>query len=114
MSVLSIKSQLSSLKAEHASSSGTISNLEATVRDKDKHIAMLQDQRQRSGAESEEELTRVKRSHDKLEARVTSLREQLSEKEVEPLFLCGIDVCKQLEISLRGNVMLVVCVVRPF
>ncbi|XP_029203230.2 LOW QUALITY PROTEIN: ELKS/Rab6-interacting/CAST family member 1-like [Acropora millepora] len=83
LSVLSVKSQLSSLKAEHAGSFDTISNLEATVRDKDKHIEMLQDQRQRNGAESEEELTRVKRSHDKLEARVTSLREQLSEKEVE-------------------------------
>ena len=88
LSVLSVKSQLSSLKAEHAGSFDTISNLEATVRDKDKHIEMLQDQRQRNGAESEEELTRVKRSHDKLEARVTSLREQLSEKEVKPLSLC--------------------------
>ena len=44
---------------------------------------MLQSQRQRSGVESEEELSRVKRSNEKLESRVASLREQLSDKEVQ-------------------------------
>lgn len=83
LSISNVKSQLSSLKAEHASSSTVISNLEATVCDKDKHIEMLQSQRQRSGVESEEELSRVKRSNEKLESRVASLREQLSDKEVE-------------------------------
>ena len=43
---------------------------------------MLQGQRQRNGAETEEELGRVKRAHEKLEARVASLREQLADKEV--------------------------------
>lgn len=76
-----------SFKAEHASSSSTISNLEATIRDKDKHIEILQGQRQRSGAETEEELGRVKRSHEKLEARVASLREQLTDKEVNCMLL---------------------------
>ena len=82
MSISSIKSQLLSVKAEHAGSSNAISNLEATIRDKDKHIEILQSQRQRSGVESEEELGRVKRSHEKLEARVATLREQLTDKEV--------------------------------
>lgn len=81
LSISNIKTQLLSFKAEHASSSSTISNLEATIRDKDKHIEILQGQRQRSGAETEEELGRVKRSHEKLEARVASLREQLTDKE---------------------------------
>lgn len=47
---------------------------------------MLQTQRQRSGAENEEEVNRVKRAHEKLEARVASLslslREQLADKDV--------------------------------
>ena len=81
-SISSIKAQLSSVKSEHAGSSGTISNLEATIRDKDRHIEILQGQRQRSGAENEEEVNRVKRAHEKLEARVASLRVQLSDKDV--------------------------------
>ena len=70
------------MKAEHESSSSVISSLEACIRDKDKHIEMLHSQRQRSGVENEEEVNRVKRVHEKLEARVTSLKEQLSDKEV--------------------------------
>ena len=77
-----MKTNLASLKAEHAGSSSTISHLEATIRDKDKHIEILQGQRQRSGEETDEELGRVKRAHEKLEGRLASLREQLSDKEV--------------------------------
>ena len=78
-----MKTNLVSLKAEHAGSSSTISHLEATIRDKDKHIEILQGQRQRSGEETDEELGRVKRAHEKLEGRLASLREQLSDKEVQ-------------------------------
>ena len=78
-----MKTNLASLKAEHAGSSSTISHLEATIRDKDKHIEILQGQRQRSGEETDEELGRVKRAHEKLEGRLASLREQLSDKEVQ-------------------------------
>lgn len=81
-SVVSMKSQLSSMKAEFSGSSTTIANLEATIREKDRRIEILQSQRQRSGAENEEEVNRVKRSQEKLEARVASLREQLTEKDV--------------------------------
>lgn len=77
-----MKSQLSSMKAEFSGSSTTIANLEATIREKDRRIEILQSQRQRSGAENEEEVNRVKRSQEKLEARVASLREQLTEKDV--------------------------------
>lgn len=80
--VVSMKSQLSSMKAEFSGSSTTIANLEATIREKDRRIEILQSQRQRSGAENEEEVNRVKRSQEKLEARVASLREQLTEKDV--------------------------------
>lgn len=80
-SISSMKTNLASLKAEHAGSSSTISHLEATIRDKDKHIEILQGQRQRSGEETDEELGRVKRAHEKLEGRLASLREQLSDKE---------------------------------
>ena len=81
-SISTMKTNLASLKAEHAGSSSTISHLEATIRDKDKHIEILQGQRQRSGEETDEELGRVKRAHEKLEGRLASLREQLSDKEV--------------------------------
>ena len=84
-SISTIKTHLASLKAEHAGSSSTITHLEATIRDKDKHIEILQSQRQRSGEETDEELSRVKRAHEKLEGRLTSLREQLSDKEVHSL-----------------------------
>ena len=81
-----MKAELFSVKSEYTSSSSTISNLEATIRDKERHIEMLQTQRERSGAENEEEVNRVKRAHDKLESRVASLslslREQLAEKDV--------------------------------
>ena len=82
-----MKTNLASLKAEHAGSSSTISHLEATIRDKDKHIEILQGQRQRSGEETDEELGRVKRAHEKLEGRLASLREQLSDKEVQEYML---------------------------
>ena len=82
-----MKTNLASLKAEHAGSSSTISHLEATIRDKDKHIEILQGQRQRSGEETDEELGRVKRAHEKLEGRLASLREQLSDKEVREYML---------------------------
>ena len=82
-----MKTNLASLKAEHAGSSSTISHLEATIRDKDKHIEILQGQRQRSGEETDEELGRVKRAHEKLEGRLASLREQLSDKEVHEYML---------------------------
>ena len=82
-----MKTNLASLKAEHAGSSSTISHLEATIRDKEKHIEILQGQRQRSGEETDEELARVKRAHEKLEGRLASLREQLSDKEVHEYML---------------------------
>ena len=82
-----MKTNLASLKADHAGSSSTISHLEATIRDKDKHIEILQGQRQRSGEETDEELGRVKRAHEKLEGRLASLREQLSDKEVQEYML---------------------------
>ena len=82
-----MKTNLASLKADHAGSSNTISHLEATIRDKDKHIEILQGQRQRSGEETDEELGRVKRAHEKLEGRLASLREQLSDKEVHEYML---------------------------
>ena len=82
-----MKTNLASLKADHAGSSSTISHLEATIRDKDKHIEILQGQRQRSGEETDEELGRVKRAHEKLEGRLASLREQLSDKEVHEYML---------------------------
>lgn len=81
-SIATIKAQLSSVKAEYSGSSTTIANLEATIRDKDRHIEILQSQRQRSGAENEEEVNRVRRAQEKLEARVASLREQVTDKDV--------------------------------
>ncbi|KAK3722298.1 hypothetical protein QZH41_017751, partial [Actinostola sp. cb2023] len=76
-----LRAQLSSLRGEHQDSATTITNLEATIRDKDRYIEMLQTQRQRNGIELNEEVENLKRSNEKLESKVTSLREELYKKE---------------------------------
>lgn len=92
------------MKAEYASSSSTISNLEATIREKEQHIEILQSQRQRSGAETEEEFSRVKRAHEKLEAQAAALREQVTDREVT--LFCTIEcfpiVCRNAQ-SKQSN-----------
>lgn len=81
-SISSLKSNLASLKAEHKDFAATIGSLEATIQDKDHHIEMLQDQRQRNGQEQQEETDRVQRTSEKLEARIDSLKEELNKDEV--------------------------------
>ncbi|XP_032235245.2 ELKS/Rab6-interacting/CAST family member 1 isoform X2 [Nematostella vectensis] len=77
----STKGQLAALRAEHQDSASTISSLEATIRDKDRYIEMLQAQRQRSGKEQQEEVSTVQRNYERLESRLEVMKEEKSRLE---------------------------------